>query len=289
MQIVITHLTRMAPGYFCAAGIDLETGRQVRPVMPPWSWKDPRLCSKYLQGQSGFFDMGVIVDLGKTVPVPRSPEVEDTAFDPEQARLCGVMTKFDLYKLIKSHAKDSLTDIFGDALIKQGRASYVVQRNTGSASLGFLRLNKTPVKLSVLKGLNETKIRLLFKYGEGWLNFSVTDIRLYASDCTTPDDALVQRTADALRRAVFREGAVLGVGLTRLFAESPDAKAVHWLQVNNLHFNGNPVWRMGERKKTEQDINNTKVVSMQNAVCHAERSEASRLESRGRDSSLCSE
>jgi hypothetical protein len=33
MQIVINHLTRMQRGFMCVAGVDLATGRHVRPVL----------------------------------------------------------------------------------------------------------------------------------------------------------------------------------------------------------------------------------------------------------------
>ena len=33
MKIVVTQLTRMMKGYFCVAGIDLETRAHVRPVL----------------------------------------------------------------------------------------------------------------------------------------------------------------------------------------------------------------------------------------------------------------
>ena len=34
MEFIVTHLTRMAPGYICVAGIEPKSRKQVRPVMP---------------------------------------------------------------------------------------------------------------------------------------------------------------------------------------------------------------------------------------------------------------
>jgi hypothetical protein len=33
MQLIINHLTRMQPGYFCTAGIEPSTGLHVRPIV----------------------------------------------------------------------------------------------------------------------------------------------------------------------------------------------------------------------------------------------------------------
>ena len=33
MHLVITHLTRMQPGFICVAGIEPDTGKQIRPVL----------------------------------------------------------------------------------------------------------------------------------------------------------------------------------------------------------------------------------------------------------------
>ena len=72
MKIVVTHLTRMQRGTVCVAGLDVETGRHVRPVQPMGV-----LQSRLTTPRGGPFDMATIVDLGVTRPVPSPPEVED--------------------------------------------------------------------------------------------------------------------------------------------------------------------------------------------------------------------
>src|SRR5215210_1099974 len=59
MRILVDHLTRMQPGYFCAAGIDLESGRHVRPVL-----RRGRLTTDLLGTNGGPFDIGSVLDLG---------------------------------------------------------------------------------------------------------------------------------------------------------------------------------------------------------------------------------
>ncbi len=71
------------------------------------------------------------------------------------------------------------------------------------------------------------------------LDVSVTDLRLFGPDLTTPGD---RAAADLDRRLRQGISVVLSVGLTRPFASSPDFLPVHWLQVNNIHLEDNPLW-----------------------------------------------
>jgi hypothetical protein len=77
--------------------------------------------------------------------------------------------------------------------------------------------------------------------GELRLDLSVTDLRLYVDDGGRPDTA---RVADVARRLDRGVRVLLGVGLTRPFASRPNDAPVHWLQVNNIHLEDDPAWRM---------------------------------------------
>jgi hypothetical protein len=58
MQIIVNHLTRMQPGFICVAGVDVSSGRHVRPVL------GRRLTTDLLASKGGPFDMAELVDLG---------------------------------------------------------------------------------------------------------------------------------------------------------------------------------------------------------------------------------
>jgi hypothetical protein len=90
--------------------------------------------------------------------------------------------------------------------------------------------------------LSGGRIRLQFTSGQYEFELGVTDIRLYGPDHVTPDAEVVQRVADRLQAA---PSVILGVGLTRPFRGESDEAARHWLQVNNLHFEDDPCWRLG--------------------------------------------
>ena len=71
----------MQPGYFCVAGIDVNTPRHIRPVL-----RHGRLTTDLLRTNGGPFDLGAVVDLGPTTNAGRAPELEDHRFDPVRAR-----------------------------------------------------------------------------------------------------------------------------------------------------------------------------------------------------------
>ena len=71
----------MQPGYFCAAGVDPETGKHVRPVL-----RRGRLTIDLLSTNGGPFDVGSVLDLGSTTGTGRAPELEDHRFDPADVR-----------------------------------------------------------------------------------------------------------------------------------------------------------------------------------------------------------
>jgi hypothetical protein len=75
MKIVVNHLARMQQGYICVAGVDIETFKHIRPVLP-----STRLGTNLLVRNGGPFDMAVVVDLGKLTPNPQRPEIEDHIF-----------------------------------------------------------------------------------------------------------------------------------------------------------------------------------------------------------------
>ncbi len=69
------------------------------------------------------------------------------------------------------------------------------------------------------------------------------DIRLYQSDHVTPCEATVARVNERLERGNVE--VILTVGLSRRFKKAAHDPAFHFLQVNNIHFEGEPVWPLG--------------------------------------------
>lgn len=230
MRIVVNHLTRMQPGYICVAGIDPESGDHVRPVL------GGRLRAELLAKNGGPFDIATLVDLGPTQHRGSPPETEDHLFTPASASIVRDVAPDRFWRVLCKNAETDLRSIFGDDLQPYG-TSAVVNLNAGATSLGCVSL-ETPPRIEI-NGWD--KIRAYVNDGEFDLDLSVTDLRLYREDQQTPRRKLVD---DVNRRISRGVSVVLAVGLTRPFRKRGDVKSYHWLQVNNIHLEDDPAWKL---------------------------------------------
>ncbi len=234
MRIVINHLTRMHGGHICTAGVDLQTRRHVRPVF------DGKPLPFYVLSQyDGPIEMARILDLGSPRPMPVPPHVEDCVFVPACARKIRRACPKEFWRLLDEIAQPGLAAIFGDCLRPAGSGAYAAEVGTGRVSLGCLRL-QTPAEL-FFKENHRGGRRLRMKFCDGRLRVeaSVTDLRLFAEDHATPDAAAIRAANQALAHS---RGVILCVGLTRPYSPGPNQPERHWLQVNNLHFEDDPLW-----------------------------------------------
>lgn len=237
MKIVLNHLTRMQSGYVCVAGVDVATKTHVRPIPAR-----TQLRPSFLARRNGPFDMAVIVDLGPTRPIGEKPAVEDHEFDPSKVTVVGTLAGPRFWNMLTQLAKPKLTLIFGNDLRLVTRASCAVDLGKGLASLGCLVPAGPPCLYLRARQDKPPQVRIRVSDGEFDLDLGVTDLRLYGQDHRTPDPEVVSMVADRLRKG---DPVILSVGLTRPFAPSPDVSPSHWLQVNNVHFNREPVWQLG--------------------------------------------
>lgn len=230
MRIVINHLTRMQPGYICVAGVNVQDNEHIRPVLGR-----ARLTADLLARNGGAFDVGRLVELGPTQASGTAPETEDHAFDPGRLVSVRELSPGSFWKLLAVVSSNTLADIFGKRL-KTQRNGCAVDEGEGHASLGCLR-TATPPSIAI-NGWG--KIRAQVNDGTFDVDLSVTDLRLYGKDQKTPRAKVV---ADVQRRIQQGVGVILSVGLARAFQASGDTARRHWLQVNNLHLEDDPVWR----------------------------------------------
>ena len=190
---------------------------------------------RILDCNCGCVNMAKVVDFGEMRDVGCKPELEDREFSPGDLQLVKSLSKWEFWGLLLGNSKDNLKEIFGDSL-RPLKASRVIDKGHGSASLGFLLPAKTP-----LIGINEHgKIRVkLDDRGES-VFLSLTDLRFYAKDLETPLPKTVQSVSRRLKSGVR---AILGVGLTRAWGK-PGKPEYHWLQVNNIHMEDDPTWQV---------------------------------------------
>lgn len=237
MKLVINHLTRMQKGFICAAGIDLATGQHVRPLLQSQMRKE--MLARY----GGPFEMAHIVELGWTKYIGTRPETEDYLFHRSEARCVGTMPAMEFWERLQGVAKAKLGELFGRDLLPRGRGSYAVEVDRGHASLGCY-IPPRPVRLFIQRPEpgGRGRIRMAFRSSSYEFELAVTDIRLYGNDHVTPDPERVERTA---RHLAGTTEVILSVGLSRAFQRSPDEPPLHWLQVNNIHFEDQPGWQLG--------------------------------------------
>lgn len=231
MRILVNHLTRMQPGYFCVAGIDPGTGGHVRPVLG-----HGRLATDLLKPNGGPFDVGSVVDLGPTTRAGHAPELEDHRFDPTVARWVYDERPGDYWDALGGVARGSLAEIFGPAL-ELWDESGTVDVGEGWASLGCLRPEGQPWVYLAHRGT----VRLVLDYLIPSIDLAVTDLRLYERDERTPCKEAVASVQARLEAGVET---ILSVGLTRPFRKWGDDEERHWLQVNNVHLRDDPLWKL---------------------------------------------
>jgi hypothetical protein len=230
--MITTHLTRMKPGYICVAGIEPDTEKHIRPVLDR-----RRLSRTLLRKDGGVFEIGALVDLGPVRRVGHPPETEDYEFSAENLTYQRRLKPDAFWKCLVQTSHSSLRRIFGKEL-EQRESSCTVNINSGIASLGHFR----PKQISYF-GVNPWgKIRIHISDGEFNPDLSVTDIRLYKTDQQTVRSRILKSLADRLPKT----SVILAVGLTRPWRKGNDNTERHWLQVNNIHLEEDPLGEIFE-------------------------------------------
>jgi hypothetical protein len=226
----------MQPGYFCVAGVDMNRLRHIRPVL-----RHGRLTMDLLSTGGGPFDVGSVVDLGPTTHAGRAPELEDHRFDPSSAQCLFDYDPDDYWDALDGVAWESLAEIFGSAL-ELWDESGTVDVGEGRGSLGCLKPEKQPWLYVDHRGT----VRLVLDYLMPSVDLSVNDLRLYQRDGRTPRRDLVASVEKRLKSGVE---VILSVGLTRPWQKRGDTAERHWLQLNNIHLEDDPLWQLRDARR----------------------------------------
>lgn len=218
------------------AGVETEKMVHVRPVL-----RRGQLRRWLVDEPDAPFNMGCLADIGETRAKGKPPAVEDVVFRRSRARKLGDMPAGHFWKMLRTMAKGSLHDIFGHALQPHGE-TYVVVRHGGAASLGCLapyEVRSPEFQHFERDGRTRLCVSMLVSDGllSGWL--PVTDLRLYEPDQQTPRRMVIKQVGQRIEDGVKT---ILSVGLTR-----PLHGGMHWLQVNNIHLEDDPTWRVDTR------------------------------------------
>ena len=223
MRLIINHLTRMQPGYFCAAGIEIKTGLHVRPIL------ETGLKTELLHRNGGPFELGATLDLGPTRFIGHTPELEDRAFDVSNLRTVEPPNPAGLNAVCQRVARSSLFEIFTNALEAMG-TSFVIPANQGLHSLGCLWVERPMLEFTCEYGTS--RVRLIWSEKGKPVAVGVADIRLFEADHRTLQTQEIDRFQEIISRS---DRVLLSVGLSRPYRKSEQEPAYHWLQVNNIH------------------------------------------------------
>lgn len=226
MEILVNHLTRMQPGFFCAAGIDTATGRHIRPVLRG------RIPVQFLATHGGPFAIGAVLDLGPVIPCGHAPETEDHRFLAVGTRRISIAAPEEFWNLLEQSVQPTLSTIFGSVLQPCGQTC-AVDAGRGQASLGCLR-SKRVSGPEIFHGAP----RLNVDDGTFKCSLPITDIRLFEGDFSTLNRVRFRQ----MQKAITRGDVILAVGLTRPWRKPDDDRERHWLQVNNIHPADNPLF-----------------------------------------------
>jgi hypothetical protein len=225
----------MQKGCVCVAGIDLETGLHIRPIL------ERQMPIDMLSLYGGPFDIAHIVDLGATRFVGKIPEVEDQRFETASAQHVTQMPPDEFWKLLESTAHEKLGSIFGPELERIGETCAIIEAH-GLRSLGCYWAESG--RLLIHSGNGGPRVRFSWQSGEHHFNVPVTDIRLYGADHVTP----CVETVEQLNTKIAAEPRVLlSVGLSRPYRKSAKDPARHWLQINNFHLPDRPCWKLTDK------------------------------------------
>jgi hypothetical protein len=229
LRILISHLTRMKYPKICIAGIEVNTGIHVRPVI-----ENKNLDLSQVES---LFQLGRVIDLGQYTTNRNVPEVEDCFFVLANVIQVSDLAPPQFWNSLKAVAKPSLNQIFGDDLHSPNGHTLAIPKGCGIASLGELCVSN--LRLVITNWNDDLKLRAEFSDSEINISLSVpvTDLRFYEHI----DGNFVVKTqvVNFVNKILSsNQVAILSVGLSRVFKDE------HWLQVNGIHLESDPLWHV---------------------------------------------
>lgn len=217
MKIVVTDLTRFKnPDIRCVAGVDLNSGRCIRP-MP---YLPSELCRK-LKMLPGAILEGKFSPIAGTKP----PHVEDMAYS--DLKFLGPASSSD-FRLALMHGRvDSIEKGFAIAL---GGNRCIPNTHTPPGSL--ITIAVSPDSISVVRDKYGLKVHVTDQTGNTYRYMPITDLGFYEyAEDKTKTSADIAKLNNFVRsqKEVF-----VRVGLSRPYT-APDGRSGHWIQANGIY------------------------------------------------------
>jgi hypothetical protein len=220
MRIIVNHVTRMRHPRICVAGINTETFEHVRPVTPPADL----ITRELLREEGGPFGPGALVDLGRVVPSPSVPEIEDHRFATANAKHIEDLEDEDYLDALEEVAHADIETAFGKDLAEIRPGKLAIPAGHGTRSLAVVRVLEAELRIKF------GNLFLHVRDPDPPAELRVTDARFYEPDQRTVKRNIVE---DVNRRLVRGEKTHAMLGLARAMPDD-DGGDVHWLQANGL-------------------------------------------------------
>jgi hypothetical protein len=210
----------------CIAGIDWGTGKHLRPVTDP---EDP-MTRELLRGEGGALELGLILDLGSTVPDSSPPETEDRLCETTNFRPLKKLAAADYFDLLGTTADPDLPSAFGPSLQSYGSRTFAVGVGEGSRSLACIPAG--PEDRLLINAFGKLKLVT------GDAAIAITDCRLFEGATSNPRPNVVESVNNRLDGGI---SAYLMFGLARAWAPNADEPLLHWLQLNGICLEDDPL------------------------------------------------
>lgn len=220
----------MSGSRICIAGIDPIDNRHIRPVTPA---SDP-LTRRLLTDQGGPLEIGAIISLGDPTPVPSPPEMEDHRVKARDLERVRTLDSDEYLGILDAASEPDLETAFGPELERRGW-KYAVDADHGNTSLAVIRAGRR-VDLDIDDRFG--KLQLRFNDPDPPTYLGVTDLRFFEADNQAISREVVEDVRSRLRRGI---GVYVMLGLARAFRAERDDRYRHWLQVNGLCLEDQPV------------------------------------------------
>lgn len=227
MQIMINHMSRLRGNKIAVAGLDLSNpARHVRPMLNEF---DAILETRL--GGTAVFSLGAVVNLTGASNAKAAHHGDEHVVTYVKARKIAQLHPLEVWRTLGDIAKPTLTSIFGDA-VKFESQRFVIEKYRARSGLGCLRIMHTA---TLYKGYRQARLRWVC---DGRVvDCPVTDTRLYDRAGVARD-----RTITSLDRRIKEgEALIVTVGLSRGFRRPGGRREFHWIQVNNIYLETDPL------------------------------------------------
>lgn len=228
MEILITDLTYMRNGV-CIAGIDIKTGKNIRPVL-----NFEHIRHEYVEEKNIAPCSVVKFNVVQRENI-KKPHIEDVIFISEDTEFIKAITQKEWKNYLDKYSSNSLQLAFNNCIIENKG----IPPLSDCGSLAIVKAQDIRVNFfdSDADAVLPFKCRISFHCSDNRYHLPITDLQFidYCSELFDRGDS--RQTVKAEIERVINEGGYiyLRIGLTRPFRKAVDADELCYLQINGIY------------------------------------------------------